>query len=363
MRRAGALALALLPGLAHGSAADLHAHLLMDASVPGVFRGHAGHGAKAKDRRDRFRNQIQLKDLEAADVRLLAATMYTPAVWSQLRGGYTRSLNKQLDALDAWVRTDPRVSIVRTPEEAEAVVRAPDWRLGVIVAVEGAGGADTPAKLDKLWDRGLRLITVAHFADTAWGGAADVRYWPRPSCKPGGTDSGKRNRLGVAKKGQALMDYAVAKGFLLDLTHSSDNTVLDVARRFPALPLLFTHQASRDITPCERTISDELLREVKRSHGMVGLTVSSNYIGEDVAALLKHATIFAREAGPEAVALGTDFNGTITRVEGVPDSSGLPLLIAELKKNGIPADHSAEAFVAYWTRAWAARGSESNERR
>lgn len=355
-RASFAAALLLAPSLAAAAAADLHVHLLMDAVLPGLFRGRPGAGpARVKGREARLRNQVSLKDLEAADVRLAAAALYAPAVLSHLRGGYHRALLRQIAELEAWAARDPRVSIVRSPEDAAAVLASKEWQLGVVIAAEGAGGADTPERLDALWERGLRMLTITHFTDTAWGGTADVSYWPRPDCVPGGKDPGKRNEKGLSKAGEALSDYAVEKGLLLDLTHSSDRTVMDLAARHPGLPLLFTHEAFRGYTPCERTISAELLREVRRSRGMVGVTVASNYVGEDLASFRRHAEALADGAGPEAVALGTDFNGMIGRIEGAADSSGYALVLKELRSAGIPADRSAEAFVALWRRTNAAR--------
>lgn len=359
-----ATACLLAPAPARAAAADLHAHLFMDEVLPGVFSGRPGDGpAKPKGRKARFKNQVSLKDLEAADVRLVAVALYAPAVLSQLRGGYNRSLLRQIAAAERWVARHPRVSVVRAPEDAEAVLKSKEWRLGVILSAEGAGGADTPERLDRLWDRGLRMLTITHFKDTAWGGTADVDYWPKASCVPGGADDGRRSAKGLSKTGEALFDYAVAKGLLLDLTHSSDRTVRDVAARRPELPLLFTHQAARELTPCERAISPELLREVKRSRGMVGVTIASNYVGEDLASFVKHATAMAREAGPEALALGTDYNGMIGRVEGAGDSTGYATVIAALTENGVPADRSAEAFVAYWKRALAVNAARNRSPR
>lgn len=349
--RAALAALSLLAPLpAAASAIDLHVHLLMDESVPLLFRGRPSAAPpQARGRLDRWRNQIGLRDLESADVRLLVAALYAPAVLSQLRGGYHRSLLRQIDAVEKWAAQDPRISIVRTPEEAEAVLRAKDWRLGVILSAEGAGGADTLERLDRLWERGLRMLTIAHFVDTRWGGAAQVSYWPRPSCAPGGAPDPRRNPTGLVEP--ALAEHAVAKGLLLDLTHSSDRAVLELAGRHPGLPLLFTHQAARELTPCERTISPELLREVRRSRGMVGVTLASHYVGEDLASFLAHAQALSRHASPDALALGTDYNGTITRVEGAAGSEGYARALEALEGAGIPARRSAQAFVALWKRA------------
>ncbi|MEQ1920770.1 MAG: membrane dipeptidase, partial [Elusimicrobiota bacterium] len=226
-----AAACLLLPSFVRASSIDLHLHLPM------------------------IEDQVRLKDLEAADMRLVAAVIYAPPVLSQLRGGYARALLRQIKQIERWTARDPRLVIVRSPEEAEAVLKSKEWRLGVILAAEGSGGADTPERLDRLWDRGLRMLTITHFVDTRWGGAAAVRYWPRATCVPGGKAEGRRNPRGLTAAGETLVDYAVAKGLLLDLTHSSDKTVMDLARRHPNLPLLFSHQAARELTSCERTLS------------------------------------------------------------------------------------------------------------
>lgn len=347
---AAAACLPLAP-LARAAAVDLHAHLFMDEALPGLFRGHpTEEPIRISGRAARWTNQVSLQDLEAADVRLVAAALYAPAVLSSFQGGYTRALLGQIEAVERWAAGRPRVSIVRSPEEAEAVLKSKEWRLGVILAAEGAHGVDTAERLDALWDRGLRLLTIAHFDDSRWAGAAAVKYWPRSTCAPGGKDDGRRNPQGLTAAGETLVDLAVAKGLLLDLTHSSDQTARDVARRHPALPLLFTHQAARELTPCERTISAELLREVRRSRGMVGVTLAANYAGEEMASFLRHAAIIAREAGPQAVALGSDYNGMIRRVEGAADSSGYATVLKELEAAGIPARGSAEAFVEFWRR-------------
>ncbi|MCM2303225.1 MAG: membrane dipeptidase [Elusimicrobia bacterium] len=329
--RALAAAWLLGPASLQASSIDLHLHVPM------------------------IEEQVRLADLEAADMRLVVVPLYATPVVSQLRGGYARSLLRQIAQVERWAAKDARVSIVRTPDEAEAVLKAKEWRLGVILAVEGAGGADTPARLDRLWDRGVRMLTIAHFTDTRWGGAAAGRYWPMPTCVPGGKGAVRLNPKGLSEQGETLADHAVAKGLILDLTHASDKTAFDLARRHPGLPLMFSHQAARELTPCERTISSELLREVRRSGGMVGLALAANYAGADMKSLMGHAAILAREAGPEAVAIGSDFNGLIGLIEGVPGPDGYAAVLKGLAAAGIPATAGAESFVRLWRRTNDAR--------
>lgn len=343
-----------LAALSHPAAIDLHVHILMDAALP-VFSGHPTDApAPVKDRKARLANQVSLKDLESADVRLVVAALYPPVVLSHARGGYHKALLKQIDALKAWASRHPQVELITTPDEAQAILDSKPYKLGVIIAAEGSHAVDTAQRLDALYDRGLRLLTIAHFTNSPWAGSAAVRYWPNPSCTPGGKDSGKRNPLGLSPLGQSLVDHAVKKGLILDLTHSSDATVMEVASRHPKLPLMFTHEAARELTPCERTISKEELQEVRRSRGLVGVTFAAEYVGEDIPALVAHAKALAKDAGPQSIALGSDYNGMIRRVEGASDSRGYVPVLEALAREGIPAHKSAEAFVDFWRRTIAA---------
>lgn len=338
-----AAAAVLLPSLAAASAIDLHLHVRMDVSSLGVFRGRPTRAAAG---RAPWRNQASLADLEKADVRLVMATLYSPAILSSLRGGHHAFLLEQARAVEAWA-AESGASLVRSPEQAEEILRSKAWRLGVILAVEGAQGLEDEEKLEALWDRGVRMVTIAHLTDSAWAGAADVRYFPSSSCRPGGKASERRSAAGLTELGRRLTDRAVERGMILDLAHASDKTSNEVIARFPGLPLMYSHEGARELTPCERMISPELLRKVRASRGLVGLTFATMYVGDDLAALERHAQALAREAGPEAVALGSDLNGTIEPVGSYAE------VVKALRDRKIPADRSAEAFVRFWKRTLA----------
>lgn len=336
---------------AASGAIDLHLHLLMDVSAPGLFRGRPGEDPSGvTDRNAKRRNQVSLKDLEAAGVRLVMATLHSPEALPRTGKMHYQALLDQIEAVEAWSKKQPRTVLVRTPEEAEKVLAAKEWRLGVILAAEGAHGVDTPERLDVLWDRGLRMLTVMHFHDHAWGGSAAVKYWPKSSCRPGGKPDENRNPNGLSEKGKALTAHAVKKGLLLDWAHASDKTVEDVAALHPKLPLIFSHEGTREYTPCERMVSPEQLRLVKKTGGLVGIMLGANYVGESLLSFMSHAEALAKEAGPDNIALGSDYNGFIRRIEGAAGGEGYALVLEALRKKGIRADRSAEAFVRLWRR-------------
>ncbi len=329
---------------------DLHLHPRMDLAVP-IFSGYPTESpASAASERAILDNALCLADFARADVRLIAATCYALPVLSQLRGGYLAELRGQLRATKDWAQAHG-LEVVASPDQAEAVLRSPRHRLGVLLAVEGTHGVVSEEGLDALREEGVRMLTISHLKDSPWAGAAAVRYWPFSDGNPYGPEIARRNRLGLTELGRRLLGRAVDKGFLIDLTHCSDRSVEEAFALHPRRPFLFTHQSAREITPNERSISSAQLRRLAESGGMTGLFFSSQFMGPGIEDLVRHALVMAREAGPASLALGTDFNGFVPRVRGAGTSAGYARVLDALEAAGLRGvRESAESFVKLWRR-------------
>src|SRR6266571_1336037 len=101
-------------------------------------------------------------------------------------------------------------------------------------------------------------------------------------------------------------------GVLVDLSHCSDRSFADVAA-MATRPLLATHTGFRRFHDIERNLSDEQLRTVARSGGVVGVITWSWLLRhrglvadvEDLADAVVHGALVA---GPGHVGIGTDFD-------------------------------------------------------
>lgn len=344
-----ALALAAAP--ARAAVVDFHLHLRMDAGLPLLFRGYPTEGpGSARKGSELFKNQVSLKDLREADVRLVMATLYAFPVVSQLRGGYLRELKRQARAVRDWADLQQGGAVlVRTPEEAEAVLKGKNPRLGLILAVEGTHGVLSKADLDSLWDEGVRMLTITHLEDSPWAGAAAVHYFPRGDCKRGSPPNLNRGVLGLTPLGRELLPEAVKKGFLIDLAHASDKTFEEARALLPGLPFIYSHEVERGLTPCERSVSREELEDLKKTGGMVGLMFRAAYAGARLEDLTEQAGALAALAGPENLALGSDFNGFIDRPDALANTDGLVPLLKGFDAAGLGAvRRSAERFVSMW---------------
>jgi membrane dipeptidase len=128
---------------------------------------------------------------------------------------------------------------------------------GFLILMEGADPIQSPDHLQRWWDRGLRMISLA------WG---STRY-------AGGTGSSD----GLSPAGSELVHAMAELGVIHDTSHLSEEAFWD-AIPLPQHAVCTTHSASRDAVasrmppsfPANRFLTDEQLREVARPRGVAG---------------------------------------------------------------------------------------------
>jgi hypothetical protein len=152
-------------------------------------------------------------------------------------------------------------------------------------------------------------------------------------------DRGQRGR-GLTDLGRELVRESNRLGVLVDLSHASEKTFWDVYRESRA-PIIASHSCAASLRPHLRNLDDEQARAIARTGGVIGVNFHQPFLRhpgpatvDDVA---RHIAHLARVAGPEHVALGSDFDGLITAPEGLEDASKLPNLTAALLRQGLAA--------------------------
>jgi microsomal dipeptidase-like Zn-dependent dipeptidase len=117
-----------------------------------------------------------------------------------------------------------------------------------------------------------------------------------------------------------MVERMEALGMLVDVAHASSATIDDVlamARR----PVVASHTGVRGTADNARNLSDEHLRRIAATGGLIGIGFWDTATGgRDVASIARAIAYAADVAGVEHVALGSDFDGGVT----VPiDATGL----------------------------------------
>ena len=353
--------------------ADLHAHLVMRDAAEPIFQGRPGEpGPRASSPDERNINQLQLDELRRAGVKVIVASVWTPPALTPWRSPLDEAL-RQLAALQRWSGRHPEVAIARDADEALRL--AGHERIVLIPAVESADGVEHVEDVDRLYAAGARVLQLVHFADDDLAGAAASQL-PKAIF---GVRSEATNPHGLTPLGRAVVMRMIALGMVIDLAHASDQTiteVLDLAA--PAhVPVMFSHAGARALSPGERNLSDVLAARIASGGGIIGVTLSRNFVADvpepnrfaglvpgtcdDVVAHWLH---FARIVGPDAVTLGSDFNGFITRPrpggscpDGIRGTQDLPVLWAALVAHGFPTDaldRGGGRFLEVWKRDEAA---------
>ncbi len=195
--------------------------------------------------------------------------------------------------------SDGEFIVARTRADLAAALERragdPDVIIGILATEGGHPFEGDLANIDRLYDEGYRMIGLQHFFDNELGGSLH-----------GVSDAG------LTDFGRAAVARIVERGMIIDLAHSSHAVVRDVLE-MTDVPLAISHTGIHSHCAARRNIPDALMLEVARRGGVIGIgfwaDVTCDDTPEGVAATLLAAIDLL---GVEHVALGSDYDGTIT---------------------------------------------------
>lgn len=185
------------------------------------------------------------------------------------------------------------VVVVRTLADIADAHRT--GRVGLVFGLEAATPIENEVdRLDVLYGLGLRQIGIAYSDANALGGGLSERV------DPGLTHFGRRavrrmNQLGLA----------------IDISHSGDRTGVEVCAASEQ-PVFMTHAGARAIWPTSRMKSDEVLRAVADTGGVIGMsaaphtTLSHAHPRHSILSVMDHFLYCLDLVGIDHVAFGPD---------------------------------------------------------
>ena len=266
---------------------------------------------------------IEKNDDRSDNVTLLAlAQGWPPKTWTSLkeRAAYQARRLHRTAALSGG-----RLTLLWTAKDLEGYLerRQHDPRITAgFLGIEGAqvleGDADN---VEVLFLAGYRMVGLAHFFDNEVAGSAH------------GVAKG-----GLTALGRETVRRLEDRGMLVDLAHASARTIDDVlamSRR----PVVVSHTGVRATCDNTRNLSDDQLRRIARTGGVIGIGYWETAVcGNGAPAIARAVAHAAAVAGADHVGLGSDFDGAVS----MPfDTTGLPLLVDALMAAGL-----AEADIA-----------------
>lgn len=130
-------------------------------------------------------------------------------------------------------------------------------------------------------------------------------------------------------------------GIIIDVSHLSDAGFYDVLKH-TTKPFVASHSNARGICDHARNMSDDMIRELSRRGGVMGINFCSDFLKENdtlsrVSSMVEHIRYIRDIGGIDCIGLGSDFDGIPQNLE-LKDASYMPVLYKALKE----ADFSEE---------------------
>jgi microsomal dipeptidase-like Zn-dependent dipeptidase len=224
---------------------------------------------------------------------------------------------------------DARAPVVRSVERlVEARAQ------GVPAVMLGVEGADAVGRdvdrIDAWHDRGVRVIVLVHLGDNVLG--TTCLPWQRYA---GPLPVRRRVSPGLSPTGVRVVERMNRLGVLVDVAHADRATLLGVVDVATA-PVVSSHTGARALQNFARYLTDDELRAVASTGGVVGLwPYRARRVGvRTIDELVAHARHIADTVGPEHLAVGTDMNGVPGVMAGYGDVTDLPKVTSALLDGG-----------------------------
>jgi membrane dipeptidase len=308
---------------------DLHADTLLwgrdllarstrgHVDVPRMVEGNAALQVFAVTTKVPRHMSYERNDDRSDDIALVALVQGWPrSTWRSLlaRAEY------QAGRLAAFAASsEGRLTLVRSAADLDGFLarRAADPTVVAgLLAIEGAHALDGDvANIERLDAAGFRMVGLAHFFDNDFAGSAH------------GMAKG-----GLTAPGHELVAELERRWILVDVAHASTATIDDVLK-VASRPVVASHTGVRGVADNDRNLTDEQLRGIAATGGMVGIgfwpTASG---GEDPASIARSIAHAVAVVGAAHVGLGSDFDGAVPTPF---DVSGMSVLTAALLAEGL----------------------------
>ena len=285
-------------------------------------------------------------------------SVYVPATLTPTEAA--RETFEQIDTVKRIVAAHLDVfELATTADDIQRIHRR--GRIASLIGMEGGYSIDDSlGLLREFFDSGARYITLTHSRTTSWADSA--------------TDAPKWG--GLSPFGEDVVREMNRLGMMVDLSHVSEETMLD-AMRVSDAPVIFSHSSARAVTGHARNVPDSVLRQMPQDGGVVMVTFVPGFVSETVrtwnsarsaedarlkslnpgdpaavaagltawtaahpvptasiADVVAHIQHIRDTAGIDHVGLGGDYDGVDSLPVGLEGVDAYPRLLAALMANG-----------------------------
>ncbi|TDZ22367.1 Dipeptidase sirJ [Colletotrichum orbiculare MAFF 240422] len=178
---------------------------------------------------------------------------------------------------------------------------------------------------------------------------------------------------GLSPDGRRLIEEYNRIGLIVDLSHTSEETQIDVLGgkdwSGTKAPVIYSHSSAFSVCPHPRNVKDHVLDLVKKNNGVVMVNFAPDFIScvdtgkengvpefypqnSTIHQVVRHVIHIGNQIGFEHVGFGSDFDGIGSVPKGLEDVSKYPDLVAELLKQGLSDEDAAKVVGGNVLRVW-----------
>ncbi|KAK0616004.1 membrane dipeptidase-domain-containing protein [Bombardia bombarda] len=276
---------------------------------------------------------------------------------------YTPIVHATLQQIDLVTRLKEAYPNDFSPASVDSKSALHAFERGQLISPLGIEGlhqiGNSAANLRMFHALGVRYATLTHNCGNKF---ADAALWESPFRKAPAFWGG------VSPAGRGLIGEMNRIGMIVDLSHTSVDTMMDVLGADPdgndgwagsKAPVIFSHSSAYSVCPHPRNVPDHVLELVKKRNSLVMVNFSPDFVScvdsgrgdglpdfyppnstlEHVATHILH---IGNLIGFEHVGFGSDFDGIQTIPKGLEDVSKYPDLVAELLRRGVSDEDAAK---------------------
>ncbi|MBA2561850.1 MAG: membrane dipeptidase [Chitinophagaceae bacterium] len=190
--------------------------------------------------------------------------------------------NREMDSLDAVAaRNQDKIMKVHSYKELLKAIK--QHKIAALFGVEGGHMIeDDLGKLEVLYNRGARYLTLTHNIAPSWATSAADETSGKDLPHKGLTDFGRQ----VVKRMNEL-------GMMIDVSHAGDQTFWDVIK-LTAKPIIASHSSVYSLVPHRRNLKDEQIKAIAKNGGVIQVNfnpgfIDSSFDKKEIVFLNRHA--------------------------------------------------------------------------
>ncbi|MBC7688069.1 MAG: membrane dipeptidase [Aquabacterium sp.] len=277
--------------------------------------------------------------------------------------------NRQMDSLDAVVARNPD-KIVKVANEKELLKAVKQHKIAAMFGVEGGHMIeDDLTKLDSLYKRGARYMTLTWNNSTPWASSAFDETFKKDLPHKGLTNFGKQ-----------LVQRMNQLGMMVDISHVGEQTFWDVMST-TTKPVIASHSSVYNLCHHQRNLKDEQIKAIAKNGGVIQVNFNPGFIDSTfdkkqaafmqkhktemdslakagmhewniesflftkykdesnpmrppLALLIQHIEYIINLVGVDYVGLGSDFDGITITPQELDDVTSYPLITKALADKG-----------------------------